>query len=69
MSTETVSIGIFLFNVISTNFDLCICVTRCFMITGGVPNLGQCLKLGHLLVCIELIQNFMKTYLFNKSIL
>jgi len=36
--------------------------------TGGVPNLGQCLKLGHLLVCIELIQNVMKTYLFNKSI-
>jgi len=38
------------------------------MITGRVPNLGQCLKLGHLKLCIELIQIFMKTYLFNKTI-
>ena len=36
--------------------------------TGRVPNLGQCLKLGHLQLCIELIQIFMNIYLFNKLI-
>ena len=36
--------------------------------TGRVPNLGQCLKLGHLQLCIEKIQIFMKIYLFNKLI-
>jgi len=36
--------------------------------TGRVPNLGQCLKLGHLQLCIEKIQIFMKIFLFNKLI-
>jgi len=37
-----------------------------FTLTGGVPNLGQCLKLGHLSLCIELTQILMKTFLFQK---
>jgi len=36
--------------------------------TGEVPNLGQSLKLRHLSLCIDLVQIFMITWSFNKSI-